>query len=71
MKIPARETRYQDIRLYGRALTPEEAKRLPFEDYVAEDCSKPAASGLRTKWHVVSEFYFNNIDKSQRKPRAR
>ena len=26
---PARDTRYQDIRLYARSLTPEEAKRLP------------------------------------------
>ena len=39
---PARETRYQDIRLYGRALSPEEVKRLPFEDYVAEITAKPA-----------------------------
>ncbi len=31
---PARDTRYQDLRLYARALTAEEAKRLPFEDYV-------------------------------------
>ena len=33
---PAQQTRYQDIRLYGRALDADEAKRLPFEDYVAE-----------------------------------
>ena len=34
---PAKETRYQDIRLYGRALErPTKSKRLPFEDYVAE-----------------------------------
>ena len=39
---PAQETRYQDIRLYGRALTADEVKRLPFEDYVAEMTSKPA-----------------------------
>ena len=38
---PLRETRYQDIRLYGRALTAEEARRLPFEDYVAEVTGKP------------------------------
>ena len=30
---PAQDTRYQDIRLYARRLTPEEAGRLPFEDY--------------------------------------
>ena len=39
---PSRETRYQDIRLYGRALTAEEVERLPFEDYVAEVTAKPA-----------------------------
>ena len=61
---PARETRYQDIRLYGRALTPEEAKRLPFEDYAAEVISKPADKWSRDEWHAVSDFYFNNVDQS-------
>ena len=36
-----RDTRYQDVRLYGRALTADEVKRLPFEDYVAEMTGKP------------------------------
>ena len=44
---PAREARFQDIRLYARALTPEEAKRLPFEDYVAELTGKPPCNGMR------------------------
>ena len=59
---PARETRYQDIRLYGRALTPEEAQRLPFEDYAAEVISRPADKWSRDEWHAVSDFYFNNVD---------
>ena len=61
---PARDTRYQDIRLYGRALTAEEAKRLPFEDYVAEVTSKPASEWNADQWHAVSEYYFNNVDKT-------
>ncbi len=59
---PARDTRYQDLRLYGRALTEEEAKRLPFEDYVAEITSKPASQWNRDQWHAVTEFYFANVD---------
>jgi hypothetical protein len=59
---PARDTRYQDIRLYGRVLTAEEAKRLPFEDYVAEITRKPASHWDRDQWHAVSRFYFNNVN---------
>ena len=58
----ARDTRYQDLRLYARALTEEEAKRLPFEDYVAEIISKPASQWNRDQWHAVTEFYFANVD---------
>lgn len=63
---PAQDTRYQDIRLYGRALTEDEAKRLPYEDYVAEITSKPQDTWNRDQWHVVSEFYFNDVDKDSR-----
>ncbi len=59
---PLRDTRYQDVRLYARALTKEEATRLPFEDYVAEIIAKPMAQWNRDQWHVVSEFYFANVD---------
>ena len=61
---PARETRYQDIRLYGRALTPVEAKRLPFEDYAAEVIGKPVGKWTLDEWHAVSEFYFNHVDQT-------
>jgi len=61
---PARETRYQDIRLYGRALTSEEAKRLPFEDYAAEVTSKPADQWSQDEWHAVSEFYFSHVEQN-------
>jgi hypothetical protein len=59
---PARDTRYQDLRLYARALTEEEAKRLPFEDYVAEITSRPTSQWNRDQWHTVTEFYFANVD---------
>ena len=61
---PARETRYQDIRLYGRALSPEEAKRLPFEDYAAEVINKPSSKWSEDEWHSVSEFYFSHVDRT-------
>ncbi len=61
---PARETRYQDIRLYSRALTPEEAKRLPLEDYVAEVISRPSDKWTKDEWHAVSDFYFNHVDRN-------
>lgn len=33
---PLRETRFQDLRLYARALSPDEFARLPFEEVAAE-----------------------------------
>jgi hypothetical protein len=60
---PSRETRYQDVRLYGRALTAEETKRLPFEDYVAEVTARPASGWTTDESHVVSEFYLSHLDK--------
>ena len=61
---PAQDTRYQDIRLYARVLSGEEAKRLPYEDYVAEVASKPIAQWNEDQLHAVSKFYFTNIDAS-------
>ncbi|HEY4050392.1 MAG TPA: DUF1553 domain-containing protein [Acidobacteriaceae bacterium] len=65
-EAPARETRYQDLRLYARVLTADEARRLPFEDYVAEITRKPASQWNADQWHAVSEFYFDNIDESSK-----
>jgi len=61
---PARETRFQDLRLYARNLTNDEAKRLPYEDYVAEICTKPSSQWSRDQQHTVSNFYFDNVDVS-------
>ncbi len=63
---PAKETRYQDLRLYARSLSAEEITRLPFEDYVAELAAKPTSQWNEDQWHVVSEFYLNAVDKSYR-----
>src|SRR5439155_17399124 len=59
---PAKDARYQDIRLYARALSPDEVKRLPFEDYVAEIVTHPAAQWTQDQSHIVTEFYLNNVD---------
>ena len=63
---PAREARYQDLRLYARALSSDEVRRLPFEDYVAEIARQPRSSWTDDQWHVASEYYFNSVDKSFR-----
>jgi hypothetical protein len=61
---PSRDTRYQDVRLYGRVLSAAEAGRIPFEDYVAEITDKPAAAWNEDQWHAVSEFYFKHVDET-------
>ncbi len=68
---PAQDTRYQDIRLYGRALTGEEAKRLPYEDYVAEIVTKPQDRWNEDQWHTISEFYLNYVDTDFRAVKSR
>jgi hypothetical protein len=61
---PAKEARYQDIRLYARTLSPDEIERLPFEDYAAEIASHPTSQWTADQWHVMSEFYLNHLDAS-------
>ncbi|HEV2273691.1 MAG TPA: DUF1553 domain-containing protein [Acidobacteriaceae bacterium] len=63
---PAKDTRYQDIRLYARVLTAAEVKRLPFEDYAAEVTGKPVSQWNEDQWHAVSDFYFNSVDQSSK-----
>ncbi len=78
---PAKDTRYQDIRLYQRPLSPAEVSRLPFEDYVAELAGKvkvaegserkPGSTVLnRDQWHAVKEFYWGHVDDSAQKTGA-
>jgi hypothetical protein len=61
---PAKEARYQDIRLYARALSPAEVERLPFEDYAAEIVLHPPSQWTADQWHMMSEFYLNHVDPS-------
>ena len=61
---PAKDARYQDIRLYARALSADEVARLPFEDYVAEIAAHPASQWTADQWHVMSEFYLHEVDAS-------
>jgi hypothetical protein len=63
---PAKEMRCQDIRLYARSITSDEATRIPLEDYVAEVTSKPSAQWSEDQRHVVSTFYLNNVDPTSR-----
>jgi Protein of unknown function (DUF1553)/Protein of unknown function (DUF1549)/Planctomycete cytochrome C/Concanavalin A-like lectin/glucanases superfamily len=63
---PSHDTRYQDVRLYSRALSADEIRRVPFEDYVAEVTSKPTSQWNEDQWHAVSQFYLNNVDKTYR-----
>jgi Protein of unknown function (DUF1553)/Protein of unknown function (DUF1549)/Planctomycete cytochrome C/Concanavalin A-like lectin/glucanases superfamily len=63
---PAKDARYQDIRLYARALAADETQRLPFEDYVAEIAARPPAEWTTDQWHVITQFYLNNVDATYR-----
>jgi hypothetical protein len=64
---PAKDARYQDIRLYGRSLAENEVKRLPFEDYVDELAAQPSARWTEDQWHVLSQFYLNEVDPTYRR----
>ena len=59
---PAKDARYQDIRLYAQTLAPGEVKRLPFEDYVAEIVGQSPAHWTTDQWHVITEYYLNEVD---------
>jgi hypothetical protein len=61
---PANDARYQDIRLYTRALSPHEVERLPFEDYAAEIAAHSPSQWTPDQWHVLSEFYVHHVDAS-------
>ena len=61
---PAKDARYQDLRLYTRTLKSEEVERLLFEDYAAEIASHPISEWTADQWQVMSEFYLNHVDPS-------
>jgi len=66
---PAKDARYQDIRLYARSLVPDEVKRLPFADYVAEIMTEPPSQWTEDQRHIITEFYLNNVDPNYRQIR--
>jgi hypothetical protein len=59
---PLRQTGFQDFRFYQRAISGEEARRLPYEDYVSEVVRKPIAEWSEDELHTVSEYYFAELD---------
>ena len=61
---PAKDARYQDVRLYARFLNADEVARIQFEDYAAEVSTHPPSQWTPDQWHVVSEFYLNHVDPS-------
>ncbi len=64
---PLRQSAFQDFRFFQRALSAEEAARLPIEDYVAEIVQKPLSTWSEDEFHTVSEFYFAERDETARK----
>ena len=63
---PLRQSRYQDFRYYARALSPEEAARVPREDYVSVVTRRPMASWSEDEFKAVSDFYFLQEDEITR-----
>jgi hypothetical protein len=62
---PMRETRYQDVRFYRRALAADEVARLPFEDVAAEIVARqpdPRAWTTDEAFVVVEKFFLGQID---------
>ena len=58
--------RFQDMRLYSRALPPEEVARLPYEDYAAEIVRQPMKDWTEDQHQVVSRFYLSDMDERSR-----
>lgn len=59
---PLRQSAFQDFRFYARELTPNEAARVPYEDYVSEIVQKPLASWSDDEFKVVCDFYIAQRD---------
>ena len=57
-----RESRYQDFRIYHRALSEQEAHRLVYEDRVAEIVQKPLSQWSEQEFKSVSDLYFSEHD---------
>jgi hypothetical protein len=64
---PLRQSAFQDFRFFQRALSAQEAARLPSEDYVSEIVQKPMPGWSEDEFHTVSEFYFAQRDEETQK----
>jgi hypothetical protein len=67
---PLRQSAFQDFRFYLRKLSPEEAERLPVEDYVVELVQKPLSTWSEDEFHTVIQFYLAQRDEASRQLRA-
>jgi hypothetical protein len=63
---PLRQTGFQDFRFYQRAISDEEAARLPYVDYISEVARKPLSEWSEDELHTVSEYYFAELDEPTR-----
>jgi hypothetical protein len=67
---PMRETRFQDVRFYRRALAPEEVARLPFEDVAAEFVARqpdPAKWSTDEAFVVTDRWFLGEVDPEAKK----
>ena len=67
---PMRETRFQDIRFYRRALTEDEVARLPFDDVAAEIVARqpdPSKWSRDEAFVVVDRWYLGRVDPDARR----
>lgn len=67
---PMRETRYQDVRFYRRALAEDEVARLPFDDVAAEIVARQPDPSRWTRdeaFVVVDRWYLGRVDAEARR----
>jgi hypothetical protein len=57
------ETSVQDLKLYARALSPEEMRSLPHEDLAREIAQKPMAKWTVDERTIVTDYFFGSLDR--------
>ncbi len=60
--FPLRQSRFQDLRYYARALDDTEARRVAREDHVATLVTRPPGSWNEDEAQTVADFYFAQHD---------
>lgn len=63
--------RFQDVRVYGRALSDDEVARLPYEDYAAEIAKQAMNRWNADQRYVVSHVYWTDFDAKTKELRSR